>query len=963
MKNKITSMVLVVCLLVSMFNLSVFAADNIAVSGVMNSGVSWSYDIDTKTLSFTAPSADAGMFLDLEDAPWTAAIQAYGVDAYYIGEGIAFIEYGVIDGEFAGNITAYMVLSDSLSTYCPNANITYVDLDTSSFYVPEQTPADYQSSLTVNFTIEEGEGYCYFYGGSFKAPANTTFLEFFKGFAVVEFNNFVFVDVGGMIFKLKNQTDAVYVSPTDYIENGKVYYAEYYDVGNSDIYDLEAAFNEENEKYGLNLTDDWYHISIDGVGHYIPAGYTWGEWVNSHYYHGDLSEDIDNDAIISDGKILIDDNYLVPATGDNLVEFSDVADHEHINSLIKDSNLYGLFSPVYFKIQNASTTEDYVVAEGTTWDTWVASIQNRNSYAIDTSSSAVEDSYGALVTDDASASVMSYTAIRPVTYSVARTVSTIEFTIDGATYTADDGQSFAEWIASDYNTLGLVVGDSGITNAAGTYALTLSGSSVDSSLVINAGDAYSLIEIEEEIPTISFTIDGTSYTADEGQTFVEWIASDYNTAGLVISNSNITTSDGSYILTLADSNVASSTVINSGNAYTLTMVETTPSTNTFTIDGVEYTVSEGQRIADWINSESNTLGLVTVGTYCITADGSKYLADTNNDAVKRTTTISDGDVFALVECATYNLTIDEITYTFKEYSKVSDWVASDYNTGGFTINDSKQLTTSDGKVVYAMTDGVATSAISQGRLLTSTTAGATWSSNVTEVPAASIGFTIDGNKYTATEGQTFSEWVGSKNNTLGLVVGKTTITTSDGASVLTLNGTEVSPSTVITSGSAYTLVANSANDGEDTTEGSNDTVIIVDAEPTNFLVTVPIKVVVTMDADGNIDCGSGYYVENDCAMGPVIITDVKVVAETNWQIVDWDSDFHNMKASSKNIALTINEVEVAAGGAVTLNDSLSSVIRNKEKKELTFDAKLPAQKSALQANAAAVVFTVDFDKV
>ncbi|MBR3791821.1 MAG: hypothetical protein IKK18_03880, partial [Clostridia bacterium] len=165
-----------------------------------------------------------------------------------------------------------------------------------------------------------------------------------------------------------------------------------------------------------------------------------------------------------------------------------------------------------------------------------------------------------------------------------------------------------------------------------------------------------------------------------------------------------------------------------------------------------------------------------------------------------------------------------------------------------------------------------------------------------------------------------------------------------------------------TGGSSGSGDSSDTGDNENTGSSEN-TMIIVDAEPTNFLVTVPIRIDVEMDAEGTITTGDGYYVENECAMGPILITDIEVVAETEWSLADWDSDFHNMKASSKVIALTINGVEVGADGSVVMNDSLSSVIRNKESKELFFDAKLSAQKSALQANAAAVVFTVDFDKV
>lgn len=161
--------------------------------------------------------------------------------------------------------------------------------------------------------------------------------------------------------------------------------------------------------------------------------------------------------------------------------------------------------------------------------------------------------------------------------------------------------------------------------------------------------------------------------------------------------------------------------------------------------------------------------------------------------------------------------------------------------------------------------------------------------------------------------------------------------------------------------------SDSGNTGDSTDSETppvnKDAMIILDAVPTNFMVTVPIAINVVMDADGSITTGNGYVVENACAWGPVIIKDIKVVAETNWTLVDYNSDFANMRASTKKLGMTINGVEVASSGAVSMNESLSSVIKYQESKDLTFDVKLPAQKIALQENIAAVVFTVDFDKV
>ena len=157
----------------------------------------------------------------------------------------------------------------------------------------------------------------------------------------------------------------------------------------------------------------------------------------------------------------------------------------------------------------------------------------------------------------------------------------------------------------------------------------------------------------------------------------------------------------------------------------------------------------------------------------------------------------------------------------------------------------------------------------------------------------------------------------------------------------------------------------SGNTGTDTEEPpvDKDTMIILDAVPTNFMVTVPIVVELNQKANGTVIVGDDYVVANECAWGPIIIKDIKVVPETNWSIAAWDSDFRNMQASTKKLGMTINGAEVQTSGAVTLNDSLSSVIRYQSQKELTFEAKLPAQKFSLRENIAAVVFTVDFDKV
>lgn len=68
---------------------------------------------------------------------------------------------------------------------------------------------------------------------------------------------------------------------------------------------------------------------------------------------------------------------------------------------------------------------------------------------------------------------------------------------------------------------------------------------------------------------INFTIDGTSYQADEGMTWTEWCGSSYNTAGYVASSSDqsVIAPSGNSILDASWSVVNKSATITNGHAY------------------------------------------------------------------------------------------------------------------------------------------------------------------------------------------------------------------------------------------------------------------------------------------------------------------------------------------------------------------------------------------------------------
>ena len=143
-----------------------------------------------------------------------------------------------------------------------------------------------------------------------------------------------------------------------------------------------------------------------------------------------------------------------------------------------------------------------------------------------------------------------------------------------------------------------------------------------------------------------------------------------------------------------------------------------------------------------------------------------------------------------------------------------------------------------------------------------------------------------------------------------------------------------------------------------------DTKILVNAESTFFYTSTPILIPIYVDKTGDATIPTDLYIENKCAWGPVVVKNIEFIKANGWEVKAFNNfDFKNTLADSKYIGLTINDVVVGENGSVDMNESLSSTILYKSKKQLTFDAKIPAQRSALKEICAGIVFTVDFDKI
>ena len=145
-----------------------------------------------------------------------------------------------------------------------------------------------------------------------------------------------------------------------------------------------------------------------------------------------------------------------------------------------------------------------------------------------------------------------------------------EFTVNGITCSADEGMTWAEWVASDYNTIG-----------ASTYSITRPAVFRDTTYVVDSdGVVLGKSELAKELElasntivagiayvtarTYDFSVDSNTYTATAGMTWYEWITDgSYTGSGLFSTDGNGSIVDkGSLVVYIGDgSQMASSALI------------------------------------------------------------------------------------------------------------------------------------------------------------------------------------------------------------------------------------------------------------------------------------------------------------------------------------------------------------------------------------------------------------------
>lgn len=247
----------------------------------------------------------------------------------------------------------------------------------------------------------------------------------------------------------------------------------------------------------------------------------------------------------------------------------------------------------------------YEFESGMTWSEWVASSYNTDGYkvvdGVVTTADGTKEVYESVI-----GTIYSDYGIEDNGLIYTLKAAKFNFTIDGKSYTATYGMSWGEWCESAYNTDSYFVTDEYeleyIENAEGTHRVedpyagavtaddvvvgedyilvekmqTLSAPSIEiDGTTLNIYDEEGLAteydilvdgvvkETVSAVSLITFTYGSTSYQAESGMTWVEWVASDYNTDGFTISGSYVYSSTGAKV-----DDVTSTDTIVDGGAYT-----------------------------------------------------------------------------------------------------------------------------------------------------------------------------------------------------------------------------------------------------------------------------------------------------------------------------------------------------------------------------------------------------------
>lgn len=152
-----------------------------------------------------------------------------------------------------------------------------------------------------------------------------------------------------------------------------------------------------------------------------------------------------------------------------------------------------------------------------------------------------------------------------------------------------------------------------------------------------------------------------------------------------------------------------------------------------------------------------------------------------------------------------------------------------------------------------------------------------------------------------------------------------------------------------------------------TTPGGNaETPVTLTAAAATFSVTVPMNFPINVDAEGKVLTATGLKIVNKSS-GMVEVANVSVSGASDWEITSYDTDMGKEKVGAKKVGFIFNgDKTIDDTGTITMTaDSWKALagknddVANTDELPITYDAKLPAQRDAIDSeNVANITFVI-----
>jgi uncharacterized repeat protein (TIGR02543 family) len=136
--------------------------------------------------------------------------------------------------------------------------------------------------------------------------------------------------------------------------------------------------------------------------------------------------------------------------------------------------------------------------------------------------------------------------------------------------------------------------------------------------------------------------------------------------------------------------------------------------------------------------------------------------------------------------------------------------------------------------------------------------------------------------------------------------------------------------------------------------GAGQSKVTAIIEASNFDITVPIGLPINVNKDGTVTVATDAKIVNN-SNGPVVINNVTLTSQNNWQLASYTDNYKAKKAGSKELGFKLNNENANVDGTFNMVSVDWPSIAGHGELALNYDGKVPAQNADVATTTAATV--------